>query len=180
MAKAVWNGKVVAESETYETVEGNVYFPESAVNREYLRPSSTTSTCPWKGLARYYSLMIDGQENPLSILNAAKLYEVTEQVVLTSHMIQPVFFSMAKPVWDKLASDQQKVVGAAAVLAAKTNDENRLADEATVAEALKGKGLVVEKIDLAPFRALADKVYADSDLAKAWDAAKLKQVMEMN
>lgn len=63
MAKAVWNGKVIAESETYETVEGNVYFPESAVNREYLRPSSTTSTCPWKGQARYYSLMVDGQEN---------------------------------------------------------------------------------------------------------------------
>jgi TRAP-type transport system periplasmic protein len=123
---------------------------------------------------------IDGQENPLSILNAAKLYEVTEEVVLTSHMIQPVFFSMAKPVWDKLASDQQKVVAAAAVLAAKTNDDKRLADEATVAEALKGKGLVVEKIDLTPFRALADKVYADSDLAKAWDAAKLKQIMEAN
>jgi len=63
MAKAVWNGKTIAESETYETVEGNVYFPESAVNREYLRPSSTTSTCPWKGQARYYSLLVDGQEN---------------------------------------------------------------------------------------------------------------------
>ena len=63
MAKAVWNGKVIAESDTYETVEGNVYFPESAVKREYLRPSSTTSTCPWKGLARYYSLLVDGQEN---------------------------------------------------------------------------------------------------------------------
>jgi uncharacterized protein (DUF427 family) len=64
MAKAVWNGKVVAESETFVTVEGNVYFPEGAVKREYLRPSSTTSTCPWKGQAKYYSLMIDGQENP--------------------------------------------------------------------------------------------------------------------
>ena len=63
MAKAVWNGKVLAESETYETVEGNVYFPEGAVKREYLRPSSTTSTCPWKGQARYYSLLVDGQEN---------------------------------------------------------------------------------------------------------------------
>ena len=51
---------------------------------------------------------IDGQENPLSILNAAKLYEVTEQVVLTSHMIQPVFFSMAKPVWDKLGPISRK------------------------------------------------------------------------
>lgn len=63
MAKAVWNGKVLAESDTYETVEGNVYFPDGAVKREYLRPSSTTSTCPWKGQARYYSLLVDGQEN---------------------------------------------------------------------------------------------------------------------
>jgi uncharacterized protein (DUF427 family) len=64
MAKAIWNGKVLAESDTIETVEGNVYFPESAINREYFRPSSTISTCPWKGQARYYSLLIDGQENP--------------------------------------------------------------------------------------------------------------------
>ncbi len=63
MAKAVWNGKVLAESETYEMVEGNIYFPENTVNREFLRPSSTTSTCPWKGLARYYSIVVDGQEN---------------------------------------------------------------------------------------------------------------------
>ena len=121
---------------------------------------------------------IDGQENPLSILNAAKFYEVTEQVVLTAHMIQPVFFSMAKPIWDKLSADQQKVVSAAAVLAGKANDDGRLADEKTVAEALKGKGLAVDTIDLAPFRALADKVYAEFDLAKAWDAAKLKQVLD--
>lgn len=64
MAKAVWNGKIVAESDTTVTVEGNVYFPESAVKREYLRPSSTTSTCPWKGQAKYYTVFIDGQENP--------------------------------------------------------------------------------------------------------------------
>jgi uncharacterized protein (DUF427 family) len=63
MAKAIWNGKVVAESETYETVEGNVYFPESSIRREYFRPSSTISTCPWKGQARYYTLLVDGQEN---------------------------------------------------------------------------------------------------------------------
>ena len=64
MAKAVWNGIVVAESENFETVEGNVYFPETSLKREYFRPSSTTSTCPWKGQARYYSLFGDGQENP--------------------------------------------------------------------------------------------------------------------
>lgn len=64
MARATWNGKVIAESEVTETVEGNVYFPESSLKREYFRPSSTTSTCPWKGQARYMSLLIDGQDNP--------------------------------------------------------------------------------------------------------------------
>ena len=63
MAKAVWNGVVVAESDKTQEVDDYVYFPESSVKREYLRPSSTISTCPWKGQARYYSLMIDGQEN---------------------------------------------------------------------------------------------------------------------
>ena len=63
MAKAIWNGKVIAESDQVETVEGNLYFPDASVNREYLRPSTTTSTCPWKGQARYYTLVVDGQEN---------------------------------------------------------------------------------------------------------------------
>ena len=63
MAKAVWNGVIVAESDKIQEVDDYVYFPESSVKREYLRPSSTVSTCPWKGQARYYSLMIDGQEN---------------------------------------------------------------------------------------------------------------------
>jgi uncharacterized protein (DUF427 family) len=63
MARAIWNGKVIAESTETEEVEGNLYFPESSLKREYFRPSSTTSTCPWKGQARYLSLMIDGQDN---------------------------------------------------------------------------------------------------------------------
>ncbi len=69
---------------------------------------------------------IDGQENPLSILNAAKFYEVTEQVILTSHMVQPVFFSIAKPFYDKLTPEQRTAVQAAAVVAAKSNDDGRL------------------------------------------------------
>ncbi len=64
MAKAVWNGQTIAESETFEMVEGNVYFPEESVKREFLRASSTTSSCPWKGQARYYTLIVDGQDNP--------------------------------------------------------------------------------------------------------------------
>lgn len=121
---------------------------------------------------------IDGQENPLSILSAAKLYEVSEQVVLTAHMIQPVFFSVAKPFWAKLTDAQKAAIQAAAIAGAKANDEGRLNDERTVTEALKARGLTVDTIDLAPFRALADKVYAESDVAKGWDASMLKRVAE--
>jgi tripartite ATP-independent transporter DctP family solute receptor len=121
---------------------------------------------------------IDGQENPLSILNAAKFYEVTEQVVLTAHMVQPVFFAMAKPFWDKLTPDQKAVLLRTADRAAKLNDTGRLADEQAIVESLKGRGLAVDSTDLAPFRALADKVYGESDVGKAWNPGLLKQVMD--
>src|SRR5258708_5203986 len=112
---------------------------------------------------------IDGQENPLSILNAAKFYEVTEQVGLTAHMVQPVFFAIAKPFWDKLTVDQKAVLLRTADHAAKLNDSGRLADEQAIVEALRGRGLVVDSTDLAPFRALTDRVYGESEVGKAWN-----------
>ena len=112
---------------------------------------------------------IDGQENPLTILNAAKFHEVTKQVVMTSHLVQPVFMAIAKPYFDKLTPEQRNKVQATAVHAAKWNDEQRLADEQKVADGLAAKGLTVSRPDLAPFRANADKVYGASDMAKAWD-----------
>lgn len=63
MARATWNGVVIAESDAYEVVEGNVYFPPGAVQREHLRPSETHTVCGWKGTASYYSVVVDGQEN---------------------------------------------------------------------------------------------------------------------
>ena len=62
--KAVWHGTVIAESDNSEVVEGNQYFPPSSVKREFFKPSSTTSVCPWKGTASYYTLEVDGQKNP--------------------------------------------------------------------------------------------------------------------
>ncbi len=64
MARATWNGAVIAESDTYEVVEGNVYFPPEAVNRAYLRESATHTVCGWKGTASYYDVVVDGQPNP--------------------------------------------------------------------------------------------------------------------
>jgi uncharacterized protein (DUF427 family) len=63
MARAMWNGVVLAESGTYEVVEGNVYFPKEAVKREVLKDSSTHTTCPWKGVASYYDVVVDGKVN---------------------------------------------------------------------------------------------------------------------
>lgn len=61
--RAVWNGKVVAQSDATEVVEGNHYFPAAAINREFFRESPTHSTCPWKGVASYYTLDVDGKQN---------------------------------------------------------------------------------------------------------------------
>ena len=63
MAKAIWQGKVLAESDDFELIEGNVYFPPDAVSRQYFKPSSTTTVCPWKGTAHYYTVVVDGREN---------------------------------------------------------------------------------------------------------------------
>jgi uncharacterized protein (DUF427 family) len=64
MARATWNGAVLAESDDYEVVEGNVYFPPDAVRPEYLKPSDTHTVCWWKGTASYYTVVVDGKENP--------------------------------------------------------------------------------------------------------------------
>jgi uncharacterized protein (DUF427 family) len=61
--KAVWNNVVVAESDQTVVVEGNHYFPPEAVKREYLRESGTHTTCPWKGVASYYSVEVNGLTN---------------------------------------------------------------------------------------------------------------------
>ncbi len=63
MAKAVWNNTVLAESDTFETVEGNIYFPAGALRREFFTESDHKTSCPWKGMAKYYSITVDGEEN---------------------------------------------------------------------------------------------------------------------
>jgi uncharacterized protein (DUF427 family) len=61
--KASWNGEVIAESEDTVVVEGNHYFPATSLRKEYFEPSETTSVCPWKGTARYYTVVVAGEEN---------------------------------------------------------------------------------------------------------------------
>ncbi len=70
MAKATWNGVVLAESDHTEIVEGNHYFPAESVKKEYLKGSDHHSVCPWKGTASYYTVEVDGEVNE----NAAWYY----------------------------------------------------------------------------------------------------------
>jgi len=63
MAKAIWNGAVLAESDSVVIVEGNSYFPPDSINVTYFKDSGTHTTCPWKGEASYYTLEVEGQQN---------------------------------------------------------------------------------------------------------------------
>lgn len=62
--KAIWNNTVIAESDDTVLVEGNHYFPESALKREFVTFSNHRTTCAWKGQASYYSLLVGGELNP--------------------------------------------------------------------------------------------------------------------
>ena len=63
MAKAIWNGAVLAESDETIVVEGNHYFPPAAVQHAYLRDSANHTVCGWKGTASYYDVVVDGAVN---------------------------------------------------------------------------------------------------------------------
>jgi len=70
MAKASWGGETIAESKATVVVEGNQYFPPTAVKKQFLKPSDHTSVCPWKGTAHYYHVEVGGMRND----NAAWYY----------------------------------------------------------------------------------------------------------
>lgn len=61
--KAIWNGKVLAESTDTVVIEGNHYFPIESIHNAYFQDSESHTNCPWKGIASYYSLKVDGKEN---------------------------------------------------------------------------------------------------------------------
>lgn len=78
--KATWNGATIAESDDTVVVEGNHYFPESALKREYVTFSNHRSTCPWKGQAQYYSLLVNGEMNPDAVWYYAEPFEAAKEI----------------------------------------------------------------------------------------------------
>ena len=74
--KAIWNGQVLAESNETKVIEGNHYFPPESINADFFKNSDTHSTCPWKGVASYYTLEVNGEQNK----DAAWYYPETKEL----------------------------------------------------------------------------------------------------
>ena len=78
--KAIWNGKVIAESDDTVVVENNHYFPLDSVDQDCISPSTTTTICPWKGTANYYNLTVDGAENQDAVWYYAEPKEAARNI----------------------------------------------------------------------------------------------------
>jgi len=78
--KAIWNGTVIAESDDTVLVEGNHYFPDSSLNKEYIAFSNHKTSCAWKGQASYYSLNVNGDINTDAVWYYADPKPEAEQI----------------------------------------------------------------------------------------------------
>ena len=119
---------------------------------------------------------IDGQDNPLPTMVDKKFYEVTKQVILTSHLVDLNYISISKSLWDEMTPEQQKTVQAAADAAAMQCSEQQVKKEKELQDFLKEKGLQVYEPDLDAFRQRVQKMYLESDIAKSWPEGLLDKI----
>ena len=119
---------------------------------------------------------IDGQDNPLPTVRAAKFYEVTKQLVLTNHLVDSIFIAIANKTWNALTPAQKQNVKAAAQAAAQFNNENRIKEEGQIVDFFKQQGLQVTTPDLEAFRKSVQDTYAKSDYAKVWPVGMLERI----
>ncbi len=119
---------------------------------------------------------VDGQDNPLPTVVDAKFYEVTKQIVLTSHLVDLNYIAISKKVFDSLTPEQQAAVRKAADDAAEFGRQNQLKKEAELADFLRKQGLKVYEPDLAAFRSRVQKMYLESDFAKDWPKGLVEKI----
>jgi len=119
---------------------------------------------------------IDGQDNPLPSVRAAKFYEVTKQIVLTSHLVDGIFIAISNKSFNALTPAQKQKVTAAAQAAAAYNNENRIKEESQLVEFFKKEGLQVSTPDVDAFRKSEQATYQASDYAKVWPKGLLDRI----
>jgi tripartite ATP-independent transporter DctP family solute receptor len=119
---------------------------------------------------------IDGQDNPLPSVRAAKFYEVTKQIVLTSHLVDGIFIAISNKALNAMNPAQKQKVRAAAAVAAAYNNENRLKEEAQLVDFFKQQGLQVTTPDVDAFRKSVQATYQNSDYAKVWPKGLVERI----
>lgn len=119
---------------------------------------------------------IDGQDNPLPSARAAKFYEVSKTIVMTSHLVDAIFLSYGTKAFNALKPEQQQKIKIAAEAAARYNNANRIKDEAELVDFFKAQGLKVITPDVAQFRKTVQEKYMKSDMAKAWPKGLLEKI----
>ena len=119
---------------------------------------------------------IDGQDNPLSSVRAAKFYEVTKQIVMTSHLVDSLFIAISNKSFNAMSTSQKQKVTAAAQAAAAYNNENRIKEESQLVEFFKKEGLQVTTPDVEAFRKSVQASYRNSDYAKVWPTGLLDRI----
>ena len=122
---------------------------------------------------------IDGQDNPLPNVQNMKFYEVSSQIILTSHLVGFDLLAISSKTWNALTPDQQKAVQAAADKAIAWSTQEHLKRETELADFFKKQGLEVYTPDVKAFRDFAQKKYLASDLAKNWPAGMLDKINAM-
>ncbi|MBL8335823.1 MAG: sialic acid TRAP transporter substrate-binding protein SiaP [Rhodoferax sp.] len=111
---------------------------------------------------------IDGQDNPLPSVRAAKFYEVTKQIVLTSHLTDGIFIALSNKSFNAMSFAQKRKVSDAAKAAIAFNNENRIKEEAQLVDFFKKEGLQVSTPDVESFRKTVQAAYQNSEYAKVW------------
>jgi tripartite ATP-independent transporter DctP family solute receptor len=119
---------------------------------------------------------IDGQDNPLPSVRAAKFYEVTKQIVLTSHLVDGIFIAISNKCLNAMSATHKQKVTAAAQAAAAYNNENRIKEESQLVEFFKKEGLQVSTPDVEAFRKSVQAIYQNSDYAKVWPKGLLERI----
>jgi len=119
---------------------------------------------------------IDGQDNPLPSVRAAKFYEVTKQIVLTGHLVDSLFIAIANKTFQALTPAQRQKVSAAAQAAAAYNNEFTLKEESQLVEFFKKEGLQVSAPDVEAFRKAVQVAYQNSDYAKVWPKGLVERI----
>jgi tripartite ATP-independent transporter DctP family solute receptor len=111
---------------------------------------------------------IDGQDNPTNLTRDWKFQEQTEQVILTKHLVQPVFVAISKKTWDQMTPEQQDVLRKITSAAVQKEIDATLADEASAVETFKADGLTITEVDTEAFRKAVWAAYEDAGLTKNW------------